>query len=254
MIYYSPVIEMQRLKDIKLAEEELSYYKQQYFDFGSESIIVRSHPDRIYKIWNDDIPIQIRENKLKKIIAYYQKQIKYIPQITATLSSHGICSGYEMSFSEEDDVLLIAPIEKKERKEILQRGKEILSYFIREGIIYGDIKNDNILYNKRTKKLKFCDFDNTKYQDLPMDLQPEELSDFIKKYGSEDEKIHAYMYNLLTLQQLDSRDCCNIEVLQGIYEDNYCEIVDEKGKVLLKEMKSINQNYSGEYLIDHIVK
>lgn len=251
---------MMQLKNIELSDEEVAYYIDNYFDYGSESTIYKASNHQAYKIWRDDSALskeKVRarnERKMQKIIRYHRKQIDYITQPLATLSNHGNCIGFAMDYSPDDDILLISPIERDERLEILRSLPEILDYFYNEGIIYGDIKNDNILVNRKTKSITFCDIDNSKVEDLPMDIQPEELESFIANYGQEDDKIHAYMHNLLTLEQLDDEVCMYEEVIEKISQNEYHGLVAEPGKVLLKEMKKITPQYSGEYIVNYIKK
>lgn len=249
---------MMQLKNIELSDEEVAYYIDNYFDFGSESRICKANNHQVYKIWRDNSTLSKEEvctrneRKMQKIIRYYKKQINYVTRPVATLSNHGNCIGFAMDYSPDDEILLISPIEREERLEILRGLPEILDYFYNEGIIYGDIKNDNILVNRKTKAIAFCDIDNSKVEDFPMDLLPEELEHFITKYGQEDDKIHAYMHSLLTLEQLDDEVCMHEEVIEKIGQNDYSSLVTAPGKVLLKEMKKITPQYSGEYIVNYI--
>lgn len=249
---------MIQLPNIELSDEELAYHRNNYFDFGSESTICKVNHRQLYKIWKDDFLLSKdelaarNERKIQKIISYHTKKIDYITHPIATLSNHGNGIGFAMNYSEDDEIFLICPFNRDEKLEILKDITEILDYFYNQGIIYGDIKNDNILINRKTKAKTFCDIDNSKVQDLPMDLLPEELEDFIARYGQEDDKIHAYMHNLLTLEQLDDDVCMHQEVIGKIGRNGYDTLVTESGKVLLKEMKKVTPQYSGEYIVNHI--
>ena len=58
------------------------------------------------------------------------------------------------------------------------------------------------------------------------------------------------MLNLYTLTALN--DIWQDEAILGINQDDYQNMVTEKGKVILKQMKKITPTYTGEYLIDYI--
>lgn len=251
---------MTQLPNIELSDEELLYYKNNYCDFGSESIISKGENNQIYKIWktaeieSTDKRLALLDRKLRKVISYYKLKPKYCTLPTTTLTNRGICIGYGMENLADADILLISPLDRDERIEVLKKMPAILNCFSDQGIIYGDIKNDNILINRKTGSITFCDIDNSKIEEFSMEVYPQELENFITQYGQEDEKIHAYMHNLLTLEQLDNEVCSHHEVIEKMKRNQYDDFVVESGKTLLKQMKRITPQYQKEYIINHVKK
>lgn len=246
------------LPNKELTEHELNYYRENYFDFGAESTIYRNDSNKIYKIWNQEEKESLEqfkgrtENKYQKIKRCHAENIRHIPRIYSTLSYQGTCIGYEQSFDEDDYILLIAPLDKEDRLEKEKQMLPILNYFTDLGIVYGDIKNDNILINRKTGAITFCDIDNIRYQEFPMDIVSSVLDRFINLCGSEDKKIHSYMHNLLTLEQLHPNICSYEEVLGAIQLGEYDDFLEEKGKKLVKELHQVTPNYSGDYIVNYI--
>ena len=239
------------LKNIKITAEQKAYYENHYMDLGMESHIYRNSPNTIIKIWKDEVITNSqKENKKDKLVKMYERRLKHIPTIISTYSLYGVCIGYEMSYDEDDIPMLIAPLDKSNKLKALKEMKSILQYFIDEGVIYPDIKNDNILINNRTGNLTFCDIDNSKIDSLPIDVYPHYAARFFKGYGQEDSALHSYMLNLYTLTELTGT--WQDEVIEGISQDAYQDMFIEKGKVILKQMKKVTPKYTGEYLIDYI--
>ena len=239
------------LKNIKITAEQKAYYESHYMDLGKESNIYQNSPNTIIKIWKDEVITDSqKENKKDKLVKMYERKLKHIPTIISTYSLDDVCIGYEMSYDADDMPMLIAPLDKSGKLKALKEMKEILQYFADEGVIYPDIKNDNVLINYRTGIATFCDIDNSKVDDLPIDLYPTYAASFSKRYGQEDSTLHSYMLNLYTLTALT--DAWQDEVIMGINQGEYQDIVTEKGKVILKQMKKITPTYTGEYLIDYI--
>lgn len=248
---------MKTLGNINLTLQELKDYQKNYFDYGSECIIVRGHEEnKIFKLLTTDpeseesSKLEVFENKYQKILRLFQKQIKFLTLPTNTLSYNNYFIGYEMDYSLDDMNLIYAPLEDARKISILKDIRDILLYFNDQGIIYGDIKNDNILINAKNSALKFCDSDNIMYQGLPMDVVTDVVQRFQNEYGKLDEKLHSYMHNLLTLEEIDAGICDYPYILEKIKSGGYNDIVTPRGKIILKEMTHVTSNYSGSYLID----
>ena len=239
------------LKNIKITAEQKAYYENHYMDLGMESHIYRNSPNTIIKLWKDEVITNSqKENKKNKLVKMYEKRLKHIPTIICTYSLYDVCVGYEMSYDEDDIPMLIAPLDRSSKLNTLKEMKSILQSFIDEGVIYPDIKNDNILINNRTGNLTFCDIDNSKIDSLPIDVYPHYAARFFKGYGQENSALHSYMLNLYTLTELT--DTWQDEVIEGISQGEYQDMFIERGKVILKQMKKVTPKYTGEYLIDYI--
>lgn len=239
------------LKNIKITAEQKAYYEAHYMDLGMESNIYRNSSNTIIKIWKDEVITNSqKENKKEKLVKMHERKLKHMPTIISTYSLDDVCIGYEMSYDEDDIPMLIAPLDKSGKLKVLKKMKEILHYFADEGVIYPDIKDDNILINYRTGNITFCDMDNSKVDSLPIDIYPHYAANFFKRYGQEDIALHSYMLNLYTLTELT--DTWQDEVIMRIGTGEYQDMFTEKGKVILKQMKKVTPQYNGEYLIDYI--
>ena len=216
-----------------------------------ESNIYRNSSNTIIKIWKDEVITNSqKENKKEKLVKMHERKLKHMPTIISTYSLDDVCIGYEMSYDEDDIPMLIAPLDKSGKLKVLKKMKEILHYFADEGVIYPDIKDDNILINYRTGNITFCDMDNSKVDSLPIDIYPHYAANFFKRYGQEDIALHSYMLNLYTLTELT--DTWQDEAIMRIGTGEYQDMFTEKGKVILKQMKKVTPQYNGEYLIDYI--
>ncbi len=61
----------------------------------------------------------------------------------------------------------------------LNKSKEALQYFAQNDIIYGDVNNRNLLINPITGEVKFCDIDNIRLGQFPIDILDWELERYI---------------------------------------------------------------------------
>ena len=88
--------------------------------------------------------------------------------------------------------MLLFPLTTEEKISYLRRIKLILNYFKRNGIIFADLKCDNILINRETGKIKFCDMDSIQIDNLKTSINEEFLLQAFKN-GLLDEKVHVYL-------------------------------------------------------------
>lgn len=92
-----------------------------------------------------------------------------------------------------------------------------------------------------------------KILDHPIDMLNSFALDFLKYYGSVDQKLDSYMMNLLTIEQLID-GCFNYENILNMLEVGFIplEIDNRNNKRLIREMTYVTKNYRGEYLIDNL--
>ena len=151
--------------------------------------------------------------------------------------------------------------------DILKRAKGILDYFHSIGIVYGDIKAGNILLNEDFSNIAFCDLDNIRYAGYPMDNLPVNVIKYCNNYYGVmhdmfmDKKIDSYMFNLLTIEMFLGESSHNYkQVFEYLESSNDCSSVfdfvdlEKKPKVksIFDELKCINSNYSGDYIINYL--
>lgn len=262
---------MTLLRDIKLTSTEVDdLMKNQRFSIGGESVICHSdNPRTLYKIfavprYNRTI-IEMPENKFSKVKELYQKKLKSSVQPVSTISMDGRLIGYEMTYDPSFISLEKANLSRKETIKVLKKTRDILLYFDSQDVTYSDIKSDNILVNPKTKEVMFCDMDNTRIGQYPVDIKCFNLMRFYEIYGKIDNVVQAYMHNLLTLEQLGFKDEMMItcDQLHGGAAANYHNIVlalrrgerptrfKQKAQETFDSMTSPT-TFNGEYVIQYV--
>ena len=174
------------LPNIILTKEELENIKKNASSYvsGAEGIIIKE-PDKttVRKILlsevkedtdkkTEDIE-RIRRNKQSKIIRLgametLQNELKVSATIT---DSQGKFIGYEMTSPIPLYPLDTNPfITADEKVTYLRQLKRRLEDLHKHGIIYGDIKESNVLWNNDQGVICFCDLDNTQIGTCKIDL------------------------------------------------------------------------------------
>lgn len=196
-------------------------------DGGNESIITKSgRSGTLYKIFSYDIENdnydtnddeyddeqkedsdrdleELYCNKANKLNAIYNMPaLQYSVLPLSIINSDGKFIGYEMTYDRKDIPLSSAVLSIADRINTLRRVKLILEYYSSRGIIYGDVRSSNILINRLTRALKFCDIDNIGLGSLEIDVLPTIADKFINERGRVDQTLSMYMYNLLALEQI----------------------------------------------------
>ena len=239
---------MKNMPNIKLTEKEVQHFMTYRKLFmGGEAIICESdQPYTLYKIFTNYSKIlHMGENKEKKIIELYNRQLDHSVKPVSTISLNDVIIGYEMVNEYDLSSYKLFQLSKDELLYFLNKTKEILEYFENEGIIYGDMEPRNILFNKETGEIKFCDMDNIQIDDYKMDLIPSGLLEYKTMRGI-DKGVHPYMHNKMTLSALGlDIFCSNKWELRKFLKKDGCNIVGS--------MKDINM-FNSEYLLPHIKK
>ena len=247
---------MKRLPNIKLSDSELLLLlEDNKFDYGGEAIVCRNNnPHTLYKIFthpNTDVAAMISENKLRKIEWLFRNHPDDMVLPIATLSNRGTLLGYEMTFDEDDEALINAILTEEEKIHYLASSSDVLRRYHDLGIIYGDVKDDNVLINKKTKKTKFCDIDNMQIESYPIDIMGHGLYEYFDEVGIIDERADAYMHNLLFLEQLKYNNLSHKAILNRLRTHPYLvEFPDEAQRVI----ESLNdpKTFTGEYAISYV--
>lgn len=235
---------MRRMPNIDLTKEELAEIKRKRIGMGSEGIIYfsKSH-NTAYKIFSFNQ--RMGENKEKKITKLYQMDIDHCIKPLQTISYNGLLIGYEMTYDSEFRELKPLRLRRKELINFLQQAKEKLQYFSEHDITYGDVAPRNILINQRTGVLLFCDMDNIRLGDLPIDIMSPTLNSYSAVRGI-DQNTDAYMHSIMTLNAFD-------------LDEKFCELDEfrynftKEGERILREIRQ-KENYSGEYIIQYVKK
>lgn len=196
---------MKRIPNIKLDEKQLrQYITKGRMAVGAEAIICHGdNPYTLYKIFDDlGKPVAMSENKEKKIVKIYEKELEHSVRPVSTISLNGVLIGYEMVDEYDFQSYKLYELHPDEIKHFLQETKKILEYYSSKGIIYGDMEPRNILFNRGTGEIKFCDMDNVKIGDCGMDIFPYSLIEYNDSRGIDD-GVHPYMHNRLVLGALE---------------------------------------------------
>lgn len=210
---------------------------------GGEAIICESdNPCTLYKFFYKNGKIATMEkNKVLKIKLLFDMQLEYMVKPTKLLSFNDEVIGYEMTTDYDFDTYKSYQLSNKELIDFLYKTKEILIYFQNKGVTYGDVDFRNILLNRNTMEILFCDIDNVKINDYPMDIIPSDLINF-----DLDGNVHAYMHNIMTLKAFNLDIYCSSNfAIKKSFKNNGLKII-----LSMHDKKSFND----EYLIDYIKK
>lgn len=246
---------MRRIPNISITPQEYRMLQKSSKARGGEGIIcTNENPNSLYKLFlspKDDL-CPMPENKQKKIIELYRRRISHITEPLSTISCDGELVGYEMTWNRDDRCLEKLPeLSRKELIRILKQSMEILKYFDKQDITYGDVQADNILVNIRTGKITFCDIDNIRIGQYPIDAKGYSLTRYYERTGVIDGKADAYMHNLLTMKTLAPNNPFESEILRdirlGIYPTGY----KQRALPIFESMSSI-ENFTGEYIVQYI--
>lgn len=241
------------LRNIQLSKSEVLRLKDRKFDYGGESIITRSDaPDIIYKMYREAVSPKERENKHQKLELVSERKVNFIAQPQGVLTCEGKIVGHAYSYDREDMPMLLAPLSIEEKILYFRQIKMILNYFKRKGIIFADLKSDNILINPKTGKIKFCDIDSIQIDSLRTSIQEDYLRQFFKD-GMVDERIHVYLHNLMLLDELLVDQSSDAEdALETIDLERVRKVFNLECQKIIEYIVKRKSNYYDLYLIDGI--
>lgn len=116
-----------------------------------------------------------------------------------------------------------------------------LDQFHDRGVVYGDIKEDNIQVSNRKNNYDVCfsDIDNVFIDDMKPSWIRTDIKKYIDQVGYVDFKLDSYMFNLLTMRFLNMNS-----------KELSCK--EEEINKIKSEMNNLDSNYSGEYIVDNI--
>lgn len=219
---------------------------QKLYSGGEANICEADTPFSVYKLfYHCSTPVAMPENKVKKISRLYDEQVKHSVYPLCTISLDDVIVGYEMTSDIDLNKAQINFLPFEEKKYFLEKTKEILEYFSSLGIIYGDVEPRNILFDRNTGRIEFCDMDNIAWDDLPMDLLPNHVVDY-NAARPIDKNLHPYMHNLMTLKSfgIDQYWATPKELRQHF---------KRPARKTIKSMKD-PANFNNEYIIQYLKK
>ena len=202
---------MKSLPNIELDTEQINELTTAYkITRGGEATICEGiKSGTVAKIFTKHgLVIPMGDNKEKKIIRLYEEQLEYSTIPVRTISYKGQLVGYEMTTDPFYNTYKRCGLTIPEQKQLLIKSKQVLEYFQSKDIIYGDIELRNILFNRETGEVIFCDMDNTQIGELPIDVRPSKLDQYYLAKSIIDEGVHPFMHNYLTLRLYDLDPYC----------------------------------------------
>ena len=248
------------MPNIKLTiDEYIRITDEERFSKGGESIICKTEKNNtLYKFFKNPETgnlIDMPENKEKKITRLYELNPNFAVKPLSTISVGGYLVGYEMTYNPQNRLFKGAPLTRLEKIEILRKSKEALEYFKELNIIYGDVKSNNILINRKTGEIEFCDMDNIQLEDYPIDLITIYVQQFTSKYGKIDNVVDAYIHNILTLQQLGfpNPNPTYIDIIRTIEQGIYPTGFSNQAREIFESM-SAPEKFTGDYVIQCVMR
>ena len=260
---------MKNLPNINIDPRSLNRLFMTQLTSGGEAIITRSfQPNTLFKIFADynvqrcsdsfGVPfrtdlIEMSDNKFEKIKRLHEIGLEHIVKPVSTLSMGGRLIGYEMTYDKDDKSITSANLSIEETSKALEDSRQVLEYFKEHDITYGDVNSGNILVNKRTGQISFCDIDNMRIGTLPIDVKGKNSSIY-GILGGKEENLDAYMHNIMTLYEFGPKDFGFIfSPVSEIVKKDYSKFLSEDAKETLQSMEE-PKNFNGEYVIQYVKK
>lgn len=241
------------MENLELSEKALENIRLELKSLGSEAHIYKATNHSLYKIFGDVVKTRLK-NKEKKIELLHEMQISFFKNPIRTLTLEGEFIGYEIEWDQQDRAWWEYSLTKRDKIELLRELKEKLKFLSNKKIIYGDLKDDNILINKATGKLSFCDIDNIQIGNLRMDLVQRSLKPLCNKNSLYDENAHIYMHNIYTINELYQKFDTYQSLLSYLQETPLQgSPFNERGNKIVKQLCQ-RKNISSDYLIDNLKK
>lgn len=248
---------MRKLPNIELTREEFkeTYNRLDRRYHGSEACIAFNiRPGVCRKVFLNTFQI---ERKIPKLYWLYENEEKLDNdvKILSTVRYKNKFFSYDMTYDEDDALFNRARLSKEKTIEYLQLSREKLERIHSLGAVYGDVKADNILINRRTGNLSFCDLDNIQIGNrYPIDTLSDYLEFFSNDEGFVRENADYYMHSLMTLSMLDGEHCEYYEILQMLDLGRSFNFLEPSANPTLQKMNDALFDYKGDYLIDYVKK
>ena len=234
------------INKIELKKEEYEKYYPTYF--GYESKIYRLDDNTLLKVFNDRI--NYPRNKLKKLEILSQLDISE-NFFKSLVYVDGNFIGYTMEDLTKKGYKILNCCEHSTNKKveisklIWQRLEELHEL----NIIYGDIRDANILYNGND--IIFCDMDNIKIEDCFFDIISAQNETYLHKTHFKYDSFDNYVFNKFFVGYYQKT-----YMPQVIYElENYNlekRLNNDECRKIAHEMTFLDENYMGELFIDHL--
>lgn len=237
-------------------EQLKKLHEQFYWTSGGEGNIYRIPDGRknvILKLFYNpfseaSLPEKTMQNKKQKVELLEKVKLPNKVQIEGRIFLSDEFIGYIMGEAINYQDFCFNTFTNFQRLEFLKRLKTQLQRFHELGIVYGDLKSNNVLSHIHNHKLGcLCDLDNMQVKEYPIDITSDYIDEFLCWYGEVDEKLDWYVMNLLTLETVFNLD----KTTYVAYTETRTVINHYQGKCnTLREMQRITPHYEGNLLIE----
>lgn len=239
------------------SKKDLEEIKQLYYwTYGGEGFICRIPDGRrniLLKIFYDQcnrcpFPIKTIENKKRKIDILRSMTLPNKIQVEGRIFLQNEFIGYLVGEAMNYQDFSLNTFTTFQKLEFLKKLRNQLERFHQLGIIYGDLKSDNVLSHYKNYRLGcLCDLDNMQVQGNPIDIMDNYVDEFLYQYGDVNEMLDWYAFNLLT-----------IEIIFGLDKNSIAAYIETRSFMghyrgstsALREMQHITPQYEGNLLID----
>lgn len=255
---------MRTIPNLALTRAQINKLLETPFAIGGESVLCYTDQDSLLKLFinRDNIPnyeqtgkfqavdlCGMSDNKLQKVAHLYQLQLEDSVQPLSTITMDGQLLGYEITWDKADFMYQSTAQTRKTNVDVLRQTQGILEYYASKDITYGDVFERNILLNARTGKAKFCDIDNMRVGEYPIDIMDPELLEYGEIRGY-DETADAYMHNLLTIYALTAVDSYE-DIITGLNMGTIPKGFKLRANKTIRSMAT-PETFDGKYLTKYI--
>jgi len=194
------------------------------------------------------LPKATLENKEKKVEYLSSITLPNQVQIYSSVKLEGEFIGYMMNEAINYEPFCFNTYSLEQKIIFLNKLKKQLTRFHELGIVFGDLKSDNVLSHQTNYKLgAICDLDNMKINDYRIDVMSPYMDEFLYQYGIVDENLDWYVLNLLTLEAVHKLDLTTY----AAYEETRNFMDKYRGKSeALRKMQMIRTDFNGDLLLD----
>ncbi len=220
-------------------------YKTKSYKSGSEGCIYNIQDEtKLYKEFNAQTSIKIRENKKQKIILLEEiiDTIGVIPKIDLLVNDDlaEYLKGYVMEKC-NGVTLDLACFDFYEKLMILKKIKAYLKMFKNHNIQYIDFKGDNIIVDETNFETRILDIDNIGIDRLGVDLVPENFERYITNGGNTNFNGSLFAFNKMAYEILMLDTGRFYEKDNDILRFEFCLDYDKPNSIA-----------DNEYLVDYI--
>jgi len=223
------------------------YRDSNYYD--KDVLLKYIRPFKHFVEYDVNVSLDMMENKRKKIelitnMKCFENEIK----ILDAGYEFGEFRGFTMEKCPYNRINLFATTKTKIK--YLKIIKEKLELFNANNVYIGDFNPTNFLTNRSQDKIKMCDLDNLKINDIDFDVKHRFVRVFNGKCNKK-EYIDSFCFNLFTLALLNKYR--NSYVLDNLDKCPLPKDFDNsKNREIIESMIHLDNSYKKKYILDNI--